>query len=88
MSNQERKQGTIVLFKQDKGFGVIRVGGPESLERFFLHTKYIRSGTAIPKPGQTVFFDISPERPRKEGQLPLAIRVDVVVEAKPTTEAL
>jgi hypothetical protein len=87
MSNQERKKGVLILWKKDRGFGIIQVGGPASLEKYFLHTKFIRSGTACPEIGQTVYFEISPEPPRKENELSAAIRVDIVVEP-PTTSSL
>jgi cold shock CspA family protein len=77
-----RKQGEIISWWQDRGFGILQVGGPDSLEKYFLHTKFIRSGTARPTVGQTVHFEISPEPPRKENQLPAAIRVDIVVPTK------
>ena len=87
MSN-ERKQGQIATWIRERHCGIIQVGGVESLERYFTHTKFIRSGTAVPKTGQTVFFDVSPELPRKEGMLPVAIRVDVVVAETRPLEAL
>ena len=80
MSDQKRKQGLVVRFNRDKGIGVIQVGGVESVERYFLHTKFIRSGTALPKPGQTAFFEVSPEPVRGDGYLPLAIKVDIITE--------
>jgi cold shock CspA family protein len=86
MSNQMRKQGVITLWKQDRNFGIIQVGGPDSLEKYFMHIRFVRSGTARPVVGQTVHFEVSPEAPRKEGELVAAIRIDVVVDA-PTTAA-
>jgi hypothetical protein len=80
MSDQSRKQGVVIVWKQDRNFGIIQVGGPASLERYFLHTRFIRSGTACPTVGQTVRFEVSPEAPRKETELRTAIRVDVIVD--------
>jgi len=80
MSDQSRKQGVVIVWKQDRNFGIIQVGGPASLERYFLHTRFIRSGTACPTVGQTVRIEVSPEAPRKETELRTAIRVDVIVD--------
>jgi cold shock CspA family protein len=75
---QPRKQGTVVCFYPNRRFGQIRIGGPESLDRYFLHDRFIRSGTAVPQVGQEVTFEVSPEPPRAEGHYPTAIRVDVL----------
>jgi cold shock CspA family protein len=80
MLNQ-RKQGVVVKFSPERGIGIIQVGGPDSLERYFLHTKFIRSGTARPKVGQPATFEVSPEPPRAEGYSPAAIRVDIIIDS-------
>ncbi len=74
----DKKEGVVVVWT--KNWGVIQCGGVESLDRYFLHTRFIRSGTARPKVGQTVLFDVSPETPRKDHLYPAAIRADVIVE--------
>jgi hypothetical protein len=51
----------------------------DELDRYFLHTRFIRSGTASPKVGQRVRFEVRPEIPRKEGQFPSAFRADIIV---------
>jgi cold shock CspA family protein len=72
-----RKSGVIRSWRQERGFGVIRVGSPSSLEKYYLHVSKIRSGTAEPAVGMEVFFDVA-EALVPDG-LPQAIRVDVIV---------
>jgi cold shock CspA family protein len=76
MQEQSRKTGVIRSWTEARGFGIVRVGGPESLERYFLHVSNIRSGTAIPKPGMGVEFELS-DKPAEEGKLRQAIRADI-----------
>ncbi|MGC1415558.1 MAG: hypothetical protein WA817_09770 [Candidatus Acidiferrum sp.] len=78
----QRKRGIVTRFSPKHRIGVIQVGGPESLERYFLHEKFIRSGTARPQVGQEAIFDVSPEPVKGEGYFPAAIRVDILVESK------
>jgi hypothetical protein len=75
----QRKTGVILTWKKDRNFGIIQVGGRESLEKYFLAEKFIRSGTAVPKVGMTVVFEVSPIPPRAVDFLPNAIRADVIV---------
>jgi cold shock CspA family protein len=72
-----RKVGVVRNFG-NRGFGIIRVGPESSLERYFLHVANIRSGTATPVAGMMVEFDVS-DKPAKEGQLPQAIRADIIL---------
>jgi cold shock CspA family protein len=81
----ERKVGTLRSWNE-RGFGIIRVGPPSSLERYFLHVNQIRSGTATPAAGSIVHFDVSDKPIRKEGDLPQAIRADIIV-ASPVVAA-
>jgi cold shock CspA family protein len=73
----DRKTG-VVQVASKRGFCIVRVGPESSLERYFLHVSKIRSGTATPAAGMTVVFDVS-DKPVQEGQLPQAIRADVIV---------
>jgi hypothetical protein len=82
----DRKIG-VVQVESKRGFCIIRVGPESSLERYFLHVSKIRSGTATPAAGMTVIFDVG-DRPVQEGQLPEAIRADVIVlEPEPENTA-
>jgi cold shock CspA family protein len=74
-----RKTATVILWKKDRGFGVLRVGPESSLERYFLHFSHIRTGTATPSIGMTVEFEIDELKKVDEGKLPAAIRADVIV---------
>jgi hypothetical protein len=80
MQNQDKKFGVIRSWHENRGFGIVRVGGPESLEKYFLHVSQIRSGTAMPEAGMTVRFKIG-SKPVKEGQLPQAIDADIDVKS-------
>jgi cold shock CspA family protein len=71
-----RKVGILRSWNEAKAFGIIRVGGPESLERYFLHISGIRSGTGMPRAGMTVEFEVS-DRPAEDGQLARAVRADI-----------
>ena len=74
----DKKEGVVVVWTNN--WGVVQCGGVESLDRYFLHTRFIRSGTAKPKVGQTVVFEVSPAPPKKDHLYPAAIRADVIVE--------
>jgi cold shock CspA family protein len=74
-----KKQGVVRSFSKERGFGIIRVGGEDSLERYFLHFSNIRSGTAQPPVGSVCFFEVSDKPTKREGDLPQAIRVDIIV---------
>ena len=74
-----RKQGVVRSWNEQKGWGVIRVGPVSSLERYFFHVSAIRSGTATPSIGMEAYFDTDDAADVREGQLPKAIRVDIIV---------
>jgi cold shock CspA family protein len=78
----ERKRGTLISWKDERGFGIIRVGSKDSLERYFLHVSKIKSGTGSPTPGMLVNFRVS-EAPVQEGQLAQAVDVHVDVNSLP-----
>jgi|HubBroStandDraft_2_1064218.scaffolds.fasta_scaffold918331_2 cold shock CspA family protein len=80
--SSERKTGSVYFWKEGRGFGFVRVGDRGSLEKYFLMSKDIRSGTAEPEIGMTLTFEIG-EAARKEGELPRAVRADVVMESIP-----
>jgi hypothetical protein len=82
----ERKVGTVFIARPERGFYLVRVGPPSSLEKYFLHTKFIRSGTATPAVGMSVEFEPGPIR--REGELPQAFHADVTLDAIPGLEAL
>jgi hypothetical protein len=73
----DRKIG-VVQIASKRGFSILRVGPESSLERYFLHVSKIRSGTATPSVGMEVVFDVS-DKPIREGDLPMAIRADVLL---------
>jgi hypothetical protein len=77
MSN--RLQGVVNSWHEEKCWGTIRVGSKSSLERYWLHQKFIRSGTATPAPGMECFFEVDESTVGIEGKLPKAIRVDIIV---------
>jgi cold shock CspA family protein len=79
-----RKSGIICKWNEQRGFGIIRVGPTNSLERFYLHISKIRSGTAEPTVGQEVFFDVA-DALVPDG-LPQAIRADIIVPDEPASE--
>jgi cold shock CspA family protein len=74
-----RKQGVVRSWNEQKGWGVIRVGPASSLDRYFFHVSAIRSGTATPSTGMEAYFDADDAAVVPEGQLPKAIRVDIIV---------
>lgn len=82
----ERKTGVVQVWSK-RGFAILRVGPESSLERYFLHVSKIRSGTATPALGMIVEFEVS-DKPVQEGQLPMAIRADVILPEteKPVTD--
>jgi hypothetical protein len=69
----ERKIGTIIHTNPDRGFSFVRVGAAESLEIYFMHHSFVRSGksTAV---GNIVEF--RPSRNVK-GSKPLAMDADI-----------
>jgi cold shock CspA family protein len=75
-----KKSGVIKSWHVEKRFGIIRVGNEPSIERYFFPFSQITSGTPTPAAGQAVSFLVS-DRPVKPGQLPVAIAVDIHVEA-------
>jgi cold shock CspA family protein len=81
----ERKLGVIRSWHQERGFGIVRVGPPSSLEKYFLHVSAIQSGTATPEVGMTVEFEVS-DKPAKENQLRQAVRADIIIPEEPAVE--
>ena len=73
--NKARKTGIIRSWHEQRGFGVIRVGPPTSLEKYFLHVSNIRRGSATPNVGSALTFEVS-DTPVEEGKLPRALRAD------------
>jgi hypothetical protein len=78
----ERKVGTLISWKDDRGFGIVRVGPKESLERYYLHVSKIKSGTGSPTPGMLLDFRVS-DAPAQEGKLAQAIDVHIDVNSLP-----
>ena len=78
----ERKSGIIRSWHEKRGFGIVRVGPPSSLEKYFLHVSSIRTGTATPETGWAVEFEIG-SKPVPAGQLPQAICADIIVPKEP-----
>lgn len=78
MQNPEKKRGVLRSWHEDRGFGIIRVGPPSSLEKYFLHVSRIVSGTASPTAGMEVLFLVSQKTPT-QGQLRAAEEADIIV---------
>jgi cold shock CspA family protein len=78
MQTQEKKVGVIRSWNEPRGFGIVRIGPPSSLEKYFLHVSQIRTGTGSPVAGMTVYFEVS-SKPVREGDLPAAVNADVDV---------
>jgi hypothetical protein len=74
VSIMERKIGTIV-YASGRGWWLLRVGPDSSLEIYFLHGKFIRSGKSITV-GSMIAFD--PGESRKPGDRPEARNADVL----------
>jgi cold shock CspA family protein len=74
-----RKQGLVRSWNEQKGWGVLCVGPTSSLDRYFFHVSAIRSGTATPVVGMEAYFDTDDAALVREGQLPKATRVDIIV---------
>jgi len=72
----QKKAGVIRSWNEARGFGIIRVGPPSSLEKYFLHVSQIRTGTASPLAGMAVTFVVG-SGPVKPGQLPQALDADI-----------
>jgi len=84
--NKARKTGIIRSWHEQRGFGVVRVGPPTSLEKYFLHCSDIRKGIATPLVGMILTFEIS-DKPVEEGRLPRAIRADIDLESIKSQES-
>src|SRR6202521_3803221 len=69
----ERKSG-VVEFSSGKGWYLVRVGPPSSIEIYFLRQKFIRSGIACDI-GYEVDFSAGPAL--NNGQRPTALNADV-----------
>jgi cold shock CspA family protein len=71
------KTGILRSFNVARGFGFIETPAPVlPLLRFFLHISEIKCGPNPPIIGSLVRFEVAP--PRKEGQLPLAVRAWII----------
>ena len=79
----ERKQGIVRTWNEKRGFGIVRVGPESSLEKYFLHISNIRSGTGSPEPGLEIFFEVSSAAPKRDGDLPQAVKADIIVPDAP-----
>ena len=79
-----RKLGVLRSWNEQRGFGIIRVGPKNSLERFYLHVSKIRSGTAEPAIGMEVYFDVA-DALVPDG-LPQALLADIIVDEQPASE--
>jgi cold shock CspA family protein len=77
-----RKTGILRSWHPQRAFGIIKVGPESSLERYFLHVNAIRTGTATPSVGMSVEFEPGPIR--KEGDLPPALKADIIMPAEET----
>jgi cold shock CspA family protein len=84
----ERKKGVLRSWKVDRGFGIVRVGPESSLERYFLHISNIRSGTATPAVGSHVAFEVGDTQAKREGDLPQAIKADIILPEVLATPAV
>jgi cold shock CspA family protein len=73
---KERKVGLLRSWNEARGFGIVRVGPPSSLERYFLHISRIRTGTATPAVNAIVHFDVSTKLV-EDGKLQQAINADI-----------
>ena len=78
--NKERKTGIIRSWHEQRGFGIVRVGPPTSLEKYFLHVSNIRKGIATPSVGMVLTFEVS-DTPVEEGKLPRAVCADIDVQS-------
>jgi cold shock CspA family protein len=83
MQDHEKKIGVLRSWNEERGFGIIRVGPPSSLEKYFLHVSQIRTGTATPSAGMTVHFDVS-DKAVEPGRLRQAIDADIDVASVPS----
>jgi hypothetical protein len=79
LNQQLKKRGVLRSWHEDRGFGVVRVGPPSSLEKYFLHVSKIISGTGSPTAGMEVLFLVS-SAPATEGKLRAAIDAEIIVE--------
>jgi cold shock CspA family protein len=73
MESQQRF-GTLRSWHEPRGFGIIE--GQTRYQRYFLHITRIVDGPVSPKPGDKVYFDVTPAR--KPDGLPQAIRATIV----------
>lgn len=76
--NTEKKRGVLRSWHESRGFGVVRVGPPSSLEKYFLHVSRIVAGTACPTVGMEVLFFVS-KKPTAQGQLPAAEDAEIIL---------
>jgi cold shock CspA family protein len=75
----ERKRGLLRSWNDAKGYGVIRVGPPSSLEKYWLHVSNIQSGTGAPTVGMEVEFEVGEKPVNKVVTLMPAIKADIIL---------
>jgi hypothetical protein len=80
-----KKRGVLRSWHEDRGFGVVRVGPPSSLEKYFLHVSKIISGTGSPTAGMEVLFLVSPT-PATEGKLRAAVEAEIILQSVPASD--
>lgn len=73
-----RKQGTVVFASPGAQWWTVQVGGPTSLEVYFLHRTFIKQGTQCGV-GTVVEFTAGP--PKQNGQKPCALDAVIVGKA-------
>jgi cold shock CspA family protein len=71
-----KQQGIIVNFSFKKGYGYIEAKRGDKIEYFFLHTANVQKGIDYLGVGAEVLFYIG--APRKEGQYPVALNIEVL----------
>src|SRR6266853_2244594 len=80
MSNIINKIQGVVVAHSVKKFSIVQIRDGAKIQSFYLRDAdvcYCESHEPIP--GQIVLFDISPKRPQKPGDYPIAIRGEVFI---------
>jgi hypothetical protein len=83
MSNTINKIQGVVVAHSVKNFSIVQIRDGAQIQSFYLRDAdvcYCESHE--PMPGQIVLFDISPKRPQKPGDYPIAIRGEVFLSLK------
>jgi hypothetical protein len=73
-----RKTGTVVYASPGAQWWTVQVGGPASLEIYFLHRTFIKEGTECGV-GYVVEFTVGP--PKQKGLKPCALDAVIVGKA-------